>query len=572
VVPIIGMADQTNLTNFSGDKKAWPVYMTIGNLPSTIRNRPGSMAILLLGLLPIPPKLAKSSRADKLQRLINADTLRGVFELIFAPLNGAAQEGAPIDCADGKIRRCFPIMSGWNADHMENVTLQGIKSNACRKCEVPPEEFGSRAGHHPARDYARHERYERKNPSLDSATHDAAYARYTNETHGIKRAQNVFQGLVRVSTPDLHKPDMLHTIYLGLFKHMMDWIQRVLKKQARQQAFDDTWKALPSYPGFVFPKKAYREVTQWQGKKMRNLGRCLLGVLAVALRQPDSTQVQPFRRALTCVRSLLDLTMIAQYRSHTPETISYMEEYATQFHDREEENDQRMEFIHSESNFNFVKMHLISPFRDHISIFGHIPKYSTEYGELAHKEQIKDGWRRSNKIDAVRQRLSSYGRQHAIRMRILNLEFLQRAGADLPTEVVEHLEKTRPAPTPPAHRGILKGRRDSIHDVVDFGRACDISPETICRELIPSSRLSLPPQRRLPENPAILRALPVELLTQLEIPVLVFQESGVYEIHSARCTGARLFHNQTSRNDCFGYRLVGRICMVRSGVVSRQGP
>ena len=52
--------------------------------------------------------------------------------------------------------------------------------------------------------------------------------------------------------------------------------------------------------------------------------------------------------------------------------------------DREEENDQYMELIHSESNFNFVKMHLISHFRDHIYMFGNIPMYSTEYGELAH--------------------------------------------------------------------------------------------------------------------------------------------------------------------------------------------
>ena len=65
------------------------------------------MAILLLGLLPIPPKLAKSSRANKLQRLINADTLRGLFKLIFALLNRAAREGAPIDCADGKIRGSY---------------------------------------------------------------------------------------------------------------------------------------------------------------------------------------------------------------------------------------------------------------------------------------------------------------------------------------------------------------------------------------------------------------------------------------------------------------------------------
>jgi len=307
--------------------------MTIGNLPLTIRNRPGSMAILLPRLLPILTKLAQSSRADKLQRLINADTLLGVFELILAPLNGAAPEGAPIDCADDKIRRCFPIMSGWIADHMENVTLHGIKSNACPKCEVPPEELGSRPDHHRARDYARYEHYECENPSLDSETHDAAHPRYTNETPGIKRGQNVFQGLVRVSTPDLHKPDMLHRICLGLFKHMMNWLQGFLKKHARQQAFHDAWKALPTYPGFFVPQKAYQEVTLCQGKEMRNLGRCLLGVLTVALRQPDSPPVQPSRRALTCVRSLLDSTIMTQSRSHTPETISYMEEYATQFHE-----------------------------------------------------------------------------------------------------------------------------------------------------------------------------------------------------------------------------------------------
>jgi len=153
-------------------------------------------------------------------------------------------------------------MSKWIADHMENVTLHGIKSNAWHKCKVPPEELESRAGHHGARDYARYERYERENPSLDSETHDAAHSRYTNETHGIQRGQNVFQGLMRVLTPDLHKPDMLHTIYLGLLKHRIDWIQGFLKKQARQQAFDDAWKALPPYPGFFVPKKAYREVTQ----------------------------------------------------------------------------------------------------------------------------------------------------------------------------------------------------------------------------------------------------------------------------------------------------------------------
>ena len=91
------MSDQTNLTNFSGDKKAWPVYITIGNLPSARCKSAGSMAVLLLVLLPIPPKLSKSSKADQHQRKINADTLQDVFELIFAPLLDVAHTGIAID-------------------------------------------------------------------------------------------------------------------------------------------------------------------------------------------------------------------------------------------------------------------------------------------------------------------------------------------------------------------------------------------------------------------------------------------------------------------------------------------
>ena len=139
------MLDRTNLTNFSEDKKAWPVYITIGNLPSARRNSPGSIAVLLLVLLPVPPKLSKTSKADRQQRKIKAETLQDVFEHIFAPLLDVAHAGIPIDCDEGKVRLCFPILSAWIADHIENVALLGLKTNACPKCEVPTHELGSNA-------------------------------------------------------------------------------------------------------------------------------------------------------------------------------------------------------------------------------------------------------------------------------------------------------------------------------------------------------------------------------------------------------------------------------------------
>ena len=105
----------------------------------------------------------------------------------------------------------------------------------------------------------------------------------------MKIGRNVFTELYRVNPADLHKLDLLHNIDLGLFKHMMEWVEGFLKKHKQQQAFDDTRKEIPPYPEFSVPKKAYREVTQWQGKEMRNLSPCISVVLASALQNPDSS-------------------------------------------------------------------------------------------------------------------------------------------------------------------------------------------------------------------------------------------------------------------------------------------
>ncbi|RPB03036.1 hypothetical protein L873DRAFT_1671269, partial [Choiromyces venosus 120613-1] len=137
VVSIIGLSDQTHLTNFSGDKKAWPVYVTIGNILSRTRNSPTKMPILLLALLPVPPRFTRESAcADELQCQINADTLRAVFDLALAPLVKIAQDRVVMDCPDGKRRLCYPILSAWITDHAEHTLLYRITNKSYPNCEV----------------------------------------------------------------------------------------------------------------------------------------------------------------------------------------------------------------------------------------------------------------------------------------------------------------------------------------------------------------------------------------------------------------------------------------------------
>jgi len=272
---------------------------------------------------------------------------------------------------------------------------------------------------------------------------------------GVKIGNNVFTGLDLLSPMNLHKPDLLQNIYLGLFQHMMEGGEGFLKKDKRQWAFDNTWKEIPPYPRFSVAKKPYCEITQWQGKEMRNLGGCISAVLVSTLRNPDSSLPQHFKSALNCVSALVDFTLMAQYRSHTPDTLSYMERYLQRFHrtkdiflefrtskatraqancqDRElrelmadqrakgvrhrtvanrrrladqervERSDRRADLIRSENHFNITKMHYLRHFASYVRRFGSISMYSTEIGELVQKDQITDGYRRSNKNEAAQQ-------------------------------------------------------------------------------------------------------------------------------------------------------------------------
>jgi len=97
-------------------------------------------------------------------------------------------------------------------------------------------------------------------------------------------------------------------------------------------AFDKVFKALPPYPGFLVLKKACHEFMYWEGIEMRNLGLCVPAVLAVALRHPRRAQLIPFKHPLGCIRALVNFNVMAQYRGHTVESITYMEDYLDTFH------------------------------------------------------------------------------------------------------------------------------------------------------------------------------------------------------------------------------------------------
>ena len=59
----------------------------------------------------------------------------------------------------------------------------------------------------------------------------------------------------------------------------------------------------------------------------------------------------------------------------------------------------------------------------------------------------------------------------------------------------------------------------------------------------------MPTAHHLPGNHSTLQSLPVQVLTQLEIPVLALQDTDVHEIYCVRSTSALHLRNRRSRKD-----------------------
>ena len=502
-----------------------------------------------------------------------------------------------------KVRTCFPILAAWLADHEEHAALHNLARNCCPKCEVDPESLGE-LRKFPPRD---HTIYQQKIASYNR-TQDLSQITDLVAV-GLKSLANGLWTLPRIQLSEIHKPDLLHNIYLGLLKNLLDWVTSFLKQHCRLDLFDDIWRSMPPYPGFTPPHKAFREVSQWQGKEMRMFGRIVLPAMAIALREPTPSQRYPFNRALECVKHLVDFHLMAQYRSHTAETLTYLDDYLKRFHEnkevflefrqsktskrkadaqdkqlreqyakddandislwrgssakskrqrldiaRKEERDaRRVEIMEKESHFNYPKMHLVTHFHEHILRFGNLPIYSTEIGESSHRTQIKEGYYHSNRNNYVHQILGYYGRHHAMHMRQENLRALMGDKETDDDDDDDDLRIVLGSPgnatrqDPPLRH--LRARQRGVRVVGDVhGRLSRFNRDLdLCKLLISYSRLSLPTSQQLPQDNEQLLNLPAEIFNQLEVPVPAFNDPHEREIHHIRCVDS--FRHQGRRHD-----------------------
>jgi len=138
-------------------------------------------------------------------------------------------------------------------------------------------------------------------------------------------------------------------------------------------------------------------------------------------------------------------------------------------------------------------------------------------------------------------------------MRLQTLETLLKAEGVI---AIDNSGGEVPAASRSIPRRVLKGRMRNIGTLTELCRTCGIDYGDIIKEMscfIKRTVVDDPPlptdPTKLPTDPTKLRLLPVEQFTHLELPVADFQETDVFQIRQAHCTGIKAFRNSGPRND-----------------------
>lgn len=353
--------------------------MTIGNLPKSIRRKPGRRGQILLAYLPTTRLDHITNQASR--RRVLANLFHACMKLILQPLDEAGRKGEPMMTGDGVWRRCHPILAVYVGDYPEQCLVSGTYSGDCPVCHCP---------HDALEDYPSEYMYRDADDAHEALRDPQApdFVRKCRDANVKPLQQPFWLHLPHVDIYQSITPDILHQLYQGVFKHLLSW----LKDACGAAEIDARVARLPPSHGVRIFWKGVTKLSRVSGAEHKQISRFLLGVV-VDLPVPGGRAVAS--RLIRATRALLDFLYLAQYPVHTAHTLEALSAALDAFHDN------RDVFIELgvRTGFNIPKLHFLQHYVRFIKLFGTTDNYNTEATERLHIDFTKDAYRATNHRD-----------------------------------------------------------------------------------------------------------------------------------------------------------------------------
>jgi hypothetical protein len=363
-----------------GSKTAYPVYLTIGNLPKDIRCKPSRRGQILLAYLPTTKLKHVTNAAARRRMLLNL--FHTCLKKILQPLEEIGVEGIVMADGKGVLRRIHPILAIFIGDYPEQVLVTCIKSRRCPKCTAEIDELGN----YPTTSLRRDLNLVRDALSKDNDDH-AVYADAC-KIAGIKPVFHPFwKDLPYVNVFQSITPDILHQLHQGVFRHAVSWLTRAYGAAEIDARYE---RLIPNHHIRIF-SDGISKLSRVTGKEHDQMSRVLLGVIA-DMRLPNGLGPA---RLIRAIRGLLDFIYLSQLPVHSTQSLDRLDEALGAFHS----NKSIFVDLGIREHFNIPKLHACSHYASSIRIYGTTDNYNTQATERLHIDLAKDAYRATNKKD-----------------------------------------------------------------------------------------------------------------------------------------------------------------------------
>jgi len=306
--------------------------------------------------------------------------MRIVLELLIE----AEKKGMEMASSNGLIQDLFPLISCYTAYYPEQCLVACTKYSTCFKCCIKATGLGNLESAEAwtvswttsiiseAQNYSEAGKGTPVTKSRQFHTqcilHDIASTIYRPFWTGFPLC-NIHQTII---------PAILHQLYQGVFKHLVDWCQKALGAGH----LDARIRTLPPSYGVRHFKNGISVPSQISGGERKNMAKILLDCLI---------RVMP-KEGILAIAALLDFIYIAQYSAHNPTTLDYLDDALRCFY----QNWDYFIKIGVWEDFNIPKFHSLLHYITSTKLFGTTNNYNTELFECHHIDFVKEGWRASN--------------------------------------------------------------------------------------------------------------------------------------------------------------------------------
>ncbi|CCA74944.1 related to Zn-finger domain-containing protein-Laccaria bicolor [Serendipita indica DSM 11827] len=376
-------SDKTHLTWFSGDKKAWPLYLSLGNIKSKARNSLLKHAWIPIGYLPVVDwRDPKDIRGALSQRLFHQ-----CIKIIIGSTHKPNNAGQMFVDAEGKERLCFLRFAAWIGDLPEQQLINCASASNCPTSTAGFQALDDPEPHPPRTREWILERIRRVRARIDPA-HVKAYQTYARKL-GLNAVHEPFWIKIPEFDPSISiPPDNLHGPSRFWRDHLLHWLVGLIDPSE----LDARISALQGTIGVRHFPNGITSLSQWTGRQEREVQRVLVASVAGA------NGVTP--QVMQNIRAFHDFLYLARYRSHSSATIHYLESALQDFHKTKGvyiRTGVRRATRDVMDHFRIPKLACFHAYARHIPQMGSSSQYSSEFAENNHQPLAKRPYKATNR-------------------------------------------------------------------------------------------------------------------------------------------------------------------------------